>query len=299
VPAASPHIPPLTDSPAHHAFISALRAVPLPRGRYRALRTYQRLARLTGRVKRVQTYFGATMECDLADYIPQYLYHFRVWEPHISAAIQALLRPGETFCDIGANIGYYSLLASSLVGPHGRVVAIEPSRVTITRLQRNLSLNSPSNVRVVPAAVSSNRGTVSIYRRSNVNTGMDTTIPTQGADKVCEAECFMLSEILTDEERSHLGIIKIDIEGGEPPILRQLIEQLDAYPRHFHILVEMADAPENIELFTSILRAGFKAFAISNSYDLVRGYLDLRSINVPVPIDTPPVSQQDVLFTRA
>ena len=298
MPAESPRIPSLTDSPAHRAFISALRAVPIPRGRYRALRTYQRLARLTGRVKRIQTYFGATMECDLADFIPQYLYHFHVWEPHISVAIQTLLRPGETFCDIGANIGYYTLLASSLVGPQGRVIAIEPSRLSIARLQRNLSLNSPSNVRVVPAAVSSERGTVSIYRRSKTNTGMDTTVPTQGADKVCEAECYMLSEILTDEERSRLGIIKIDIEGGEPPILRQLIGQLDAYPRHFHILVEMSDAPENIELFTCILRAGFKAFAIPNSYDLVRGYLELRSINAPVPIDSPPVSQQDVLFTR-
>ena len=292
----APHVPPLKASFGRRAIISTLRALPL--GQDLALRAYRKVARHLWCVTFGLTYFGGTMECDLSDFIPECIYHFGVWEPHISAAIQGLLHKGETFCDVGANIGYHSLLASSLVGTEGHVIAVEPSPAIVARLQKNLGLNSSSNVRVVPAAAHSERGTISIYQVSKFNTGMTTTIASQGAAKVCDVTCLPLSEILTDEERSRLGIIKIDVEGAEPAILREILDHLDIYPQHFHIVVEMSETPENIDLFERFLQSGFTASAIQNSYDLVRGYLELRSISAPLPMSAPPTSKQDVLFSR-
>ena len=90
----------------------------------------------------------------LPDLIPMYLYLFGTWEPDLVAFLRRRLRPGETFVDVGANIGCVSALASRLVGPRGTVVAIEPSPPMIAALQETLTRNDLTNVRMVTAAVS-------------------------------------------------------------------------------------------------------------------------------------------------
>ena len=72
-----------------------------------------------------RTRYGSRVSGDTQDLIQRHLYFFGNWEPHISAWIAATLRPGDGFVDVGANIGYYSLLASRAVGNRGYVVAVE------------------------------------------------------------------------------------------------------------------------------------------------------------------------------
>jgi hypothetical protein len=64
------------------------------------------------------------LRCRLPDVIQNYVYLFGTWEPDLTAFMRRRLRPGDTFIDVGANIGYLSTLGSKLVGPHGVVVAI-------------------------------------------------------------------------------------------------------------------------------------------------------------------------------
>lgn len=71
---------------------------------------------------------GIHFRCRLPDYM-MYVYLFGTWEPDLAAFMRRRLRPGDTFIDVGANIGCLSALASRLVGPHGIVVAIEPAPV--------------------------------------------------------------------------------------------------------------------------------------------------------------------------
>jgi len=100
----------------------------LPGSTKTKFRLYDRLVKAVGPRRRLaRTYFGGVMSCDLGDFIGNIIYHFGVWEPHVSAYIQSRLKPGDAFCDIGANIGYYSLLASRAVGPRGAVIAVGPS----------------------------------------------------------------------------------------------------------------------------------------------------------------------------
>jgi hypothetical protein len=86
-------------------------------------------------VKRAQI-FGNSMELDLADLIQRQIYQ-GTFEPRETASVKRYLRPGMTFVDVGANVGYYTALAANLVaGRGGRVVAFEPSPYAFARLKK-------------------------------------------------------------------------------------------------------------------------------------------------------------------
>jgi hypothetical protein len=69
---------------------------------------------------RVKTYFGATMVCDPKDFVQHTVLHFGVWEPNTSAVIERLLTPGDVCVDVGANVGYDTLLARIIHERYGR-----------------------------------------------------------------------------------------------------------------------------------------------------------------------------------
>jgi FkbM family methyltransferase len=297
--AGQPQIPPANAPFIRRAGVHALRALPL--GKDFALRAYHKLHREARRVRVAKTYFDASMECDLADWITRCIYHFGVWEPHISSFIQDTLKPGDIFCDIGANIGYDTLLASALVGASGRVIAVEPSGSTLGKLKRNLELNRASNVRLVQAAITDQRGTVTLYSGSAFDCGMASTVPHPGRESLGTVASLTMDDLLSVEDKARLKIIKIDVEGGEKPILFQILEGIDTYRHDINILVEMTPGKpgENEEIFARFSQSGFKAYAIANSYDLVDGYLDFVGIIPPMPMERPPAEQQDVVFSRS
>jgi hypothetical protein len=68
------------------------------------------------------------------------------YEPQMGAVLRSYLRPGDVFIDMGANEGYFSVLASSLVGPHGTVIAVEPQSRLQGVIQTNIGENTCSNV---------------------------------------------------------------------------------------------------------------------------------------------------------
>ncbi|MDQ1019999.1 hypothetical protein QFZ43_006548 [Streptomyces afghaniensis] len=90
---------------------------------------------------------GAVFPVVTSDVIQRYLWLFGAWEPHLTAWMRARLAPGDTVVDAGAHTGYFTVLASRLVGPAGRVVAIEPSPVfhrALTRTSRPTGAATPA-----------------------------------------------------------------------------------------------------------------------------------------------------------
>jgi FkbM family methyltransferase len=79
------------------------------------------------------------------------------WDQTISGLMENVLRPGMTFVDAGANIGWFSVLGSRLVGPSGRVFAVEPDPLNLSILRANLERHECSNVTVLPTAAWSER----------------------------------------------------------------------------------------------------------------------------------------------
>ena len=70
-----------------------------------AFRSYNYAAKCLNRTYTAKTYFGSAVRCDPKDYIQRMIFSFGFWEPHISAYIEEVLKPGDTFVDVGANIG--------------------------------------------------------------------------------------------------------------------------------------------------------------------------------------------------
>src|SRR5690606_21751529 len=93
--------------------------------------------------------------------------YFNLVEPDQTRRIADSLRPGPVFFDVGANVGYYSLLASRKVGREGRVIAFEPLLDNVSHLYRHVRLNRLQNVEVLPVACSNRVGMTSFEQGDN------------------------------------------------------------------------------------------------------------------------------------
>jgi FkbM family methyltransferase len=155
-------------------------------------------------------------------------------EPCVQEEIVRHLRPAGCFYDGGAHIGYYSLLASRLVGEAGRVVAFEPDPANVDVLRGNLSRNGMSNVEVIPAALWSHCGIVSFQRSAS---GWPEVSSRRGAvvipnGKGPDPALIRVEALTLDAFAADHGpptFIKIDVEGAEVEVLRaaqKLISQV-------------------------------------------------------------------------
>lgn len=130
-----------------------------------------------------------------------------------------LVRPGSVVFDIGANVGLYTLLASRLAGPEGKVVAFEPLPRNLSYLKRHLKLNKAGNVEIVEAAVSNYEGA------GHLSTNGDPHLGQLSADglvdvRVTTIDAFMTTAAVEPE------LLKIDVEGAEADVLAGAIETL-------------------------------------------------------------------------
>lgn len=214
----------------------------------------------------VRSTFGAEFEGTLGGVVLRRLFHFGVFEPNLTAWLTDQLRPGDTFLDVGANVGYFTLLASSLVGPAGRVIAVEASPSTFAALRRHLERNAATNVRAINAAAYDRVATLPIYHLpEEENTGGASLVREIGPVEAM-VEAMPLAGMIADSERSRMRIVKIDIEGAELQALRGLAPAFDALPRDVQIVVELMPA-NYTDVFAFMQQAGFVAFVLSNPMD--------------------------------
>jgi FkbM family methyltransferase len=136
------------------------------------------------------------------------------------------LRPGDVFVDIGANIGYFSLLGALPVGDSGRVIAIEPTPPTVAKLEINLELNGLKNVKVHELAVLDRPGTVQIHQPHDDNIGANTLRPSGHSKRYWDVSATTLDDLLRGEPR--IRLVKLDLEGAELLALRGFIQHLSS-----------------------------------------------------------------------
>jgi FkbM family methyltransferase len=140
------------------------------------------------------------------------------YEPEL-AYLERALSPGKTFVDVGANLGIYTLVASRIVGPSGRVIAFEPSAQSLSQLKANITLNGLTNVQVYPAAVSDKIGRAFLYHGPDPaqnSLGRDPRLEPKGEEVVTQS----LDRALSQASMERVHVIKIDVEGAEELVLR-------------------------------------------------------------------------------
>ena len=253
------------------------------------------------------TLFGSKVAGNTRDILEQYLYYFGIWEPDFTRWIGGRLRPGDTFIDVGANIGYYSLLASRLVGKSGSVIALEASPTTFRALESNLARNRVRNVRAVNVAVSDSSGLAKVFRGPEENHGLSTVLESESLRYHCHFECEVetapLSAVLRDEEMRKARLIKIDVEGAEWRVIAGMGPLLYSGRTDLEVMVETS--PERLaqegknptDLLKVFASAGFHAYKLENDYS-PESYLPRKRAKKPARLRSPVEGEADILFSR-
>ncbi|MGI8425663.1 MAG: FkbM family methyltransferase [Actinomycetota bacterium] len=145
-----------------------------------------------------------------------------MWEPNVTKFLTNYLSPGHVFVDVGANLGYFTIVGGVSVGPEGRVVSFEPAGSNLEYLRRNVDINELSNVQVVPYALWNSRGTLSMAVPDDFLGGAHVNEPIVESGDAGQAGdnavCAPLDELVSsgEVELSQCRLMKIDIEGSEP-----------------------------------------------------------------------------------
>ncbi|MBA7507590.1 hypothetical protein ES706_06310 [subsurface metagenome] len=141
------------------------------------------------------------------------LFPFGVYEPFRTEIIKQQIQKGNVVLDIGANIGYFTLIFAQLVGERGKVFAFEPEPDNFALLQKNMEANGYQNVILVKKAVSNKARKVKLYL-SEDNKGDHRIYDSHDGRKFVEVEVITLDEYFKDYDLK-VDFIKMDIQGAE------------------------------------------------------------------------------------
>ena len=144
------------------------------------------------------------------------------WEPEESDQLRVLVAPGMTFVDVGAHVGYMTLLGSHAVGPAGRVVAVEASPANVALLRANVAADGAANVEIVAAAASDGDGRIALSL-SPWNTGDNRAYPVPEMERV-EVPAVRLDDVLRDTDR--VDVVKVDTQGADHRAIRGMAATL-------------------------------------------------------------------------
>jgi FkbM family methyltransferase len=147
------------------------------------------------------------------------------WEPEEAAFLRNVLRPGANFLDVGANVGYFTLLASSIVGPSGHVIAVEPEARNVELLRANAWRNRAWNVRIIPVAADAETGYVGL-RLSPVNRG-DHQMVAASTHSGWLVPSARLDELIAEIS---IDVVKIDVQGVDHQVVEGLVGAMAENP---------------------------------------------------------------------
>jgi FkbM family methyltransferase len=207
--------------------------IPLSIRRRSAQLYFQTLNSLGIREQRRSLACGHRMCLETRDLLSQRLACEEAFEPAVRRAFCQLASRGGDVIDIGANIGYYTLLAASLVPEPSRVYAFEPQPRVMGNLRRNIDLNRLGNVTVFDFALSSQEGQSTFYLPVDGFEGHG-SLAANGRFQV-KGQVFVatrtLDAVLRDLHDPPVGLIKMDAEGAELSILKGAVKLLSCAGR--------------------------------------------------------------------
>jgi len=224
-------------------------------------RAEDRLTTLAGRSRMIvdrNSYMGGSIYWCGAHHINELLY------------LKSRVSPDMTFVDAGANQGEISLFVSGLLAT-GQVIAIEPLSKNVRLLERNIALNAGRNIRVFPAGLSDQPGSLPIYTsldtapHSGHHEGLSSLYRSSARDAVEEEVKLVVFDEAIAPEIGRVDFLKIDVEGAELPALRGMEKTLRAWKPE--ILLEINEETFRAAGYTT---ADLTAFLFGLGYSVYR-----------------------------
>ena len=176
------------------------------------------------------------------------------YEPEVTRLVKQEIHPGDVIVDVGAHIGYFTLLFAKLVGERGKVYAFEPDPNNFALLKANVEANGYTNIVLEQKAVSASTGTLTLYR-SDDNPADHRIYDPQGERSPIEISTVSLDDYLA-ERSSKVDFVKVDVQGAEISVINGMK----------HILKQNA----TLKLITEFWPSGLQAAGFSQAE-----YLDL------------------------
>lgn len=190
-----------------------------------------------------RTFWGERMTVVLPESVSRQLYLWHLHEPDLTRMMLATLRPGMVVFDVGAHIGYYSLLAAHLVGPTGAVHAFEPSPPTFAVLARNTARHPTVKAYNVAVYSAPSELTLTDYGWLNSSQNTVTGAGRFGAQPATARRTWTIPAIALDDHVETTGavpdLVKIDAESAEYDVLVGLERTIERH--HPAISVEVGD----------------------------------------------------------
>jgi len=149
------------------------------------------------------------------------IYSTKEYEPHVSQALRSVLKPGMVFLDIGANIGYFTLLASSMIGDQGKVISFEPNPENVRFLRKSIKANKYNNIDLFQYAIADKKQILSLEIGGASSNGMLKEVSL--FNKIVRKNTIKtvaLDNFLGEQE---IDVVKLDIEGAEPLALKGMM----------------------------------------------------------------------------
>ncbi|WP_194291697.1 FkbM family methyltransferase [Rhizobium sp. ICMP 5592] len=191
------------------------------------------------------------------------------YEPEVASVIESLLKPGDTFLDVGANIGYFSLLGALLVGREGHVYAVEPNDLNVKLLESSRKANNFENISVMQVGASPNIETLFLNSLAgNGETG-----------RLGEFDLFATRtvagiplDLLLSGRKKAVSLIKIDVEGFEYRALQgaETILSTDKPRIIFEFAATGIDGISGEGFLSWLANKGYEFVAVSDGVDLSR-----------------------------
>ncbi len=197
---------------------------------------------------------GVTMLLDPHDVVSHEILMTGHWEPQTWQVMEPHVPAGGTFVDVGAHIGWYSLKAAKVVGPRGRVIAVEPDHETLRKLRDNIRASGDEAIITVePVACYDSETTLPFYSAPGTNTGessLDRAAASQEGPITAAyiVRARRLDDILKEAGVTRVDALKIDVEGAEVHVLKGAVETLDHFRPEISVEVDH-DKVSEVRLF--------------------------------------------------
>jgi FkbM family methyltransferase len=153
---------------------------------------------------------------DLASLLGDQLLKTGVYESEMIHVLKTYLGAGDIFVDLGGNEGYFTVIASLIVGKKGKVITIEPQSRLQPIIKKNLALNNCKNVTILQTLVSDSSGIGSLYLASDLNSGATSLVSISRFSLPKEdIQTLTLTEVFHQQKIFTCDLLKVDIEGYE------------------------------------------------------------------------------------